>query len=200
MKYSKISQNFAMSIFTVDVFFETCWTPCKKPHLSSWSRKRFTFFWSTPYQCHGDHTHMLSPSQPYHHLAKLLLAILIPHQSPVTTIFITILLSSPLTHVPLLTLSPTTNQYLSNRAPSGETSAHDLGRWLDGYCTFLARTHAHRSCTTDASVFLRRVVQNVTACDMTCTHAKTTKKTTQSREVMRANVFTLCVRRWRWRT
>ena len=38
-----------MSNITIDVFFETCWTPCKKPHLSSWSRLRFTFFWSTPY-------------------------------------------------------------------------------------------------------------------------------------------------------
>ena len=35
-----------MSIITIDVLFETCWTPCKKPHLSSWSRTRFTFFWS----------------------------------------------------------------------------------------------------------------------------------------------------------
>ena len=38
-----------MSNITIDEFFETCWTPCKKPHLSSWSRTRLTFFWSTPY-------------------------------------------------------------------------------------------------------------------------------------------------------
>ena len=49
MKYSKKGQNFAMSNITIDVLFETSWTPCKKPHLSSWSRTRFTFFWSTLY-------------------------------------------------------------------------------------------------------------------------------------------------------
>ena len=49
MKYSKNNQNFAMSKITIDVLFETCWTPCKKPHISSWSRTRFTFFWSTLY-------------------------------------------------------------------------------------------------------------------------------------------------------
>ena len=37
-------QNFAMSKITIDVLFETCWTPCKKPHVSSWSRTKFTFF------------------------------------------------------------------------------------------------------------------------------------------------------------
>ena len=39
-----------MSKNTVNDLFETCWTPCNKPHLSSWSRSKFTFFWSTPYQ------------------------------------------------------------------------------------------------------------------------------------------------------
>ena len=49
MKYSKKCQNFAISNFTIDVLFETCWTPCKKLHVSSWSRTKFTFFWSTLY-------------------------------------------------------------------------------------------------------------------------------------------------------
>ena len=52
MKYSQKGQNFAMSNITIDVLFEICWTPYKKPHLSSWSRTRFTFFWSTPYLLH----------------------------------------------------------------------------------------------------------------------------------------------------
>ena len=30
--------------------FKTCWIPCKKPHLSTWSRSSYTFFWITPYQ------------------------------------------------------------------------------------------------------------------------------------------------------
>ena len=49
MKCSKKGQNFAMSKNTIDILFETCWTPCKKPHLSSWSWKKFTFFWYTLY-------------------------------------------------------------------------------------------------------------------------------------------------------
>ena len=49
MKDSKKGQNFVMSIVIMDVLFETPWTPCKKQHFSSWSRTRFTFFWSTLY-------------------------------------------------------------------------------------------------------------------------------------------------------
>ena len=49
MKYSKNGQNFAMSKNTSDMLFKTCWTPCKKPHFSTWSRSSYTFFWITPY-------------------------------------------------------------------------------------------------------------------------------------------------------
>ena len=41
---NKKGQNFAMSKITINVFFETFWTPCKKPHLSCCSRTKFTFF------------------------------------------------------------------------------------------------------------------------------------------------------------
>ena len=44
MKCSKKSQNFAMLKITIDVLFETCWIPCKKPHASSLSRTKFTPF------------------------------------------------------------------------------------------------------------------------------------------------------------
>ena len=49
MKYSKNGQKFAMSENTSNVLFGTCWTPCKKPHISTWSRSRYTFFWMTRY-------------------------------------------------------------------------------------------------------------------------------------------------------
>ena len=49
MKYSKNGQNFAMSKNTTDMLFKTCWTPCKKPHISTRSRSWYTFFWITPY-------------------------------------------------------------------------------------------------------------------------------------------------------
>ena len=49
MKCSKKGQNFAITKNTIDVLFETCWTPCKKPHLSSWSRSKFVLFWYTLY-------------------------------------------------------------------------------------------------------------------------------------------------------
>ena len=38
-----------MSKNTSNMFFETCWTLCKKPHFSTWSRSRYTFFWMTRY-------------------------------------------------------------------------------------------------------------------------------------------------------
>ena len=38
-----------MSKNTSNMLFETCWTPCKKPHFSTWSRSRYTFFWMTRY-------------------------------------------------------------------------------------------------------------------------------------------------------
>ena len=50
MKYSKNGQKFAMSKNASDVLFGTCWTLCKKPHVSKWSRSRYTFFWMTRYQ------------------------------------------------------------------------------------------------------------------------------------------------------
>ena len=50
MKYSKNGQKFAMSKNTSNMLFRTCWTLCKKPHLSTWSRSRYTFFWMTRYQ------------------------------------------------------------------------------------------------------------------------------------------------------
>ena len=50
MKYSKNGQKFAMSKITSNTSFNTCWTPCKKPHFSTWSRSRYTFFWTTRYQ------------------------------------------------------------------------------------------------------------------------------------------------------
>ena len=37
-----------MSNITINVFFETCWTPCRN-RTFRWSRTKFTFFWSTPY-------------------------------------------------------------------------------------------------------------------------------------------------------
>ena len=49
MKYSKNGQNFTTLKNTWNVIFETCWTPCKKPHFSMWPRSRNTFFWLTPY-------------------------------------------------------------------------------------------------------------------------------------------------------
>ena len=49
MKCSKNGQKFAMSKNTSNMLFETCWTPCKKPHFSTWSRSWYTFFWITPY-------------------------------------------------------------------------------------------------------------------------------------------------------
>ena len=49
MKYSKNGQKFAMSKNTSNMLFKTCWTLCKKPHLSTWSRSRYTFFWMTRY-------------------------------------------------------------------------------------------------------------------------------------------------------
>ena len=49
MKYSKNGQKFAMSKNTSNMLFETCWTLCKKPHYSTWSRSRYTFFWMTRY-------------------------------------------------------------------------------------------------------------------------------------------------------
>ena len=49
MKYSKNGQNFTTPKNTWNVIFETCWTPCKKPHFSMWPRSRNTFFWLTPY-------------------------------------------------------------------------------------------------------------------------------------------------------
>ena len=38
-----------MSKNTSNMLFETCWIPCKKPHFSTWSRSRYTFFWMTRY-------------------------------------------------------------------------------------------------------------------------------------------------------
>ena len=43
-------KSFAMSKSTIKVSFETCWALCKKPHIFSWSRSKFTFFGSTLYQ------------------------------------------------------------------------------------------------------------------------------------------------------
>ena len=53
MKYSKNGQNFTTPKNTWNVIFETCWTPCKKPHFSMWPRSRNTFFWLTPYHVKG---------------------------------------------------------------------------------------------------------------------------------------------------
>ena len=44
IKYSKNSQNFAMSKNASNVLIVTCWTLCKKLHLSRWSSSRYTFF------------------------------------------------------------------------------------------------------------------------------------------------------------
>ena len=49
MKYRRNGQNFAMSKNTSNMLFKTCWTTCKKPHFSTWSRSRYTFFWMTRY-------------------------------------------------------------------------------------------------------------------------------------------------------
>ena len=49
MKCSKNVQNFVTPKNTLNVIFETCWTPCKKPHFSMWPRSRNTFFGLTPY-------------------------------------------------------------------------------------------------------------------------------------------------------
>ena len=49
MKCSKNGQKIAMSKNTSNMLFETCWTSCKKPHFSMWSRSRNTFFWMTRY-------------------------------------------------------------------------------------------------------------------------------------------------------
>ena len=35
MKYSKTDQNFAVSKNAINKIFETCKTPCNKPHLST---------------------------------------------------------------------------------------------------------------------------------------------------------------------
>ena len=48
MKYRKNGQNFAMSKNTRNVFIATGWRTGEKPHLTSWSRSKFTFG-STPY-------------------------------------------------------------------------------------------------------------------------------------------------------
>ena len=50
MKYSKNGQKFAMSKNASNMLFETCWTPCKKPHFSMRSRLWYTFFWMTRYK------------------------------------------------------------------------------------------------------------------------------------------------------
>ena len=50
IKYSKKCQKFAMSKNISNMLFKTCWTLCKKPHLSTWSRSRYTFFWMTRYR------------------------------------------------------------------------------------------------------------------------------------------------------
>ena len=49
MKYSKNGQKFAMSKNPSNMLFNTCWTPCKKPHVSTRSRSWYTFFLITPY-------------------------------------------------------------------------------------------------------------------------------------------------------
>ena len=49
MKYSKNGQKFAMSKNASNMLFETCWAPCKKPHISTRSRSWYTFFWMTRY-------------------------------------------------------------------------------------------------------------------------------------------------------
>jgi len=49
MKYSKNGQKYTMSKNTSNMLFETCWTLCKKPHFSTQSRSRYTFFWMTRY-------------------------------------------------------------------------------------------------------------------------------------------------------
>ena len=49
MKYGKNGQKFAMSKNVSNMLFETYWTPCKKPHLSTRSWSWYTFFWMTRY-------------------------------------------------------------------------------------------------------------------------------------------------------
>ena len=49
MKYSKNGQNFAMSKNASNVWIVTCWTLCKKPHLSRWSSSQYFLFWMTRY-------------------------------------------------------------------------------------------------------------------------------------------------------
>ena len=63
MKYSKNGQKFAMSKNTSNMLFKTCWTLCKKPHLSTWSRSRYTFFWMTRYY----HSYFFSIKTEFHH-------------------------------------------------------------------------------------------------------------------------------------
>ena len=48
MKYSKNGQKFAMSKNISNMLFRTFWTPCKKPHFSTWSRSWYTFFLNNP--------------------------------------------------------------------------------------------------------------------------------------------------------
>ena len=48
MKYSKNGQNFAMSKNALNVLIVTCWTQCKKPHLTRWSSSWYTFFLDDP--------------------------------------------------------------------------------------------------------------------------------------------------------
>ena len=49
MKYIKNGQKISMSKNPSNMLFNTCWTPCKKPHVSTRSRSWYTFFWITPY-------------------------------------------------------------------------------------------------------------------------------------------------------
>ena len=64
MKYSKNGQKFAMSKNPSNMLFNTCWTPCKKPHVSTRSRSWYTFFWITPYhietKVYWNHQYVLS--------------------------------------------------------------------------------------------------------------------------------------------
>ena len=73
-----------MSKITIDVFFETCGIPRKKPHLSSWSWTKFTFFWSAPY--HPDDCDSLKRVVPFLFSLCLLVCICLPLRSSVITI------------------------------------------------------------------------------------------------------------------
>ena len=48
MKYSRNGQKYAMSKNASIMLLKTCWTLCKKRHLSTWSRSRYTFFLDDP--------------------------------------------------------------------------------------------------------------------------------------------------------